>query len=50
MVVGVCAWLLGGMHDCGGCIVAGGMCGWQEACMVAGGHPWLPGGVVGGRA
>ena len=34
-------------------MVAGGMCGWGcvvvGACMVAGGHAWLQGGMCGGR-
>ena len=34
-------WLLRGVHGCGG-----GMCGCWGACMVAGGHVWLPGGHV----
>ena len=38
--------VVGGMHDCGGgvCMVVGGVHGCRGACMVAGGHAWLPGG------
>ena len=28
-------------------MVAGGVCGWQGECVVAGGHAWLLGGMCG---
>ena len=45
------AWLLGGMHGCGGaCVVAGGACVVAWGCVwLPGGHAWLLGGMHGCR-